>query len=111
MRKALSLGCERVVLILTRPRAFRRTAQKDEFLARMIRKKYPVAAQKMAERAALYNEQMDEAEELAKEGRLLFVAPQDTCGMDTLTRDKAAMDAFYRLGFADGAAVKEFLRG
>ena len=53
VRKALSLGCERVVLILTRPRAFRRTARKDEFLARMIRKKYPVAAQKMAERAAL----------------------------------------------------------
>ena len=31
--------------------------------------------------------------------------------MDTLTRDKAAMDAFYRLGASDGGAIGAFLRG
>lgn len=110
VQKAFSMGCDRAVLILTKPRAFRRTAGRDEKLARLIRKKYPVAAKKMADRAALYNEQMDCAEEYASAGKLLIVAPADTCGMDTLTRDKEAMDRFYRLGVADGAAVKDFLR-
>ena len=40
---------------------------------------------------------------------MLVVAPEDTFGVDTLTRDKDALDRLYRAGFADGEKIKAFL--
>ena len=53
----------------------------------------------MEQRAELYNTSLDKAVRYEREGRLLIVAPDDLCGMDTLTRDKAAMDRFYKKRF------------
>lgn len=109
IEKAFSLGCDKVVLILTRPRDFRRTPDKDRWLAAGIRKQYPLAAAQMEHRAANYNEGVDLAENYEKQGKLLIVAPDDTCGMDTLTRNPEAMKRFYEKGFQDGKIIASFL--
>lgn len=107
--KAFSLGCDKVVLLLTKPRAFRRTPDRDKKLAAGIRKKYPKAAAQLERRAERYNAGVDLAEEYEKQGRLLLIAPDDTCGMDTLTRDPEAMKRFYEKGFRDGGKIVKFL--
>ena len=105
VRKALSMGCDQVVVLLTKPRDERRTSDGDERMARLIRRKHPQAAEVLCQRARRYNEGVDFAKELEREGRALIVAPDDTCGVSTLTRDTAKLDALYAKGFADGARL------
>lgn len=107
--KALEEGCDKVVVILTKPRDTLRTADSDIKLARFINKKYPKAAAALRERARCYNEGVARAKALEAEGRVLIVAPDDTCGVSTLTRDKEKLYALYAKGYADGAAVAGFV--
>ena len=51
------------------------------------------------------------AQRYAIEGRALIVSPDDTCGVDTLTRDKDALDRLYQKGLHDGEKVERFLNG
>ena len=108
---AFSMGCDRVVLILTKPRDIIRTSRKDDILAAGIRKQYPLAANRFHERAERYNRNVARAKEMEKEGRVLIVAPQDTEGVDTLTRDRAAFYRLYSRGYCDGHAVRDYLSG
>ncbi len=109
VEKAFGLGCDRVVLILTKPENVLRDSKKDERLAAGIRRKYPKAAEKLCERARRYNEEVARAKEYAKQGRVLIVAPDDTCGVDTLKRDKDDMDRLYKKGYSDGQKITDYL--
>ena len=55
VEKAFELGCDRVVVLLTKPENILRNSKKDERLAAGIRKKYPLAAERLCERAQRYN--------------------------------------------------------
>ena len=46
----------------------------------------------------------------ARQGKVLIVAPEDTCGVDTLTKDKQALRKLYEMGYADGRKIMDFLR-
>lgn len=107
--KALELGCEKVVLLLTLPEDTIRTPDKDRKLASRIRKKYPLAAEKLEQRAEHYNQGVALAKKLATEGRVLIVAPDDTCGVSTLSRDADALRKLYEKGYRDGARIPRFL--
>lgn len=109
IEKAWELGCDKVVLILTKPRNLRRTSEKDRFLANQIRKKYPNAAKRLEQRADQYNRGVDLAEKYEAQGRVLILAPNDTCGVDTLTKDKEALKRFYEKGYQDARALEDFL--
>ncbi len=109
--RAFELGCERVVLLLNEPADVPREARMDEKLAKRIEKEYPAAAKRLMERAALYNESMALARRCEQEGRVLIVSPDDVCGVDTLTRDRDALNRLYEKGLHDGAEIETFLRG
>jgi len=107
--KALKSGCDKVVLILTRPRDFRRKAGRDAATSKLIERQYPQVARALANRANLYNFQLDLAERLEREGRVLIVAPDTIGNMDTLTRDVAGIEMLYGKGYAAARAIQEFI--
>lgn len=107
--KAFSFGCEKLVLILTKPKDVLRTPEKDKKMAAGIRKKYPLAAEKLCQRARRYNEGVEQAKQYEKDGRLLILAPDDTCGLDTLTRNPKAMELVYEKGVRSAWQIKDFL--
>lgn len=109
--KAFELGCEKVVLILTLPEDTVRTPGKDEKLARRIRREFPAAAEALANRAHKYNEGVELARQYAAEGKLLIIAPDDTCGVHTLCRDAGKMKSLYEKGCADAEKITPFLLG
>ena len=109
VEKAFELGCDRVVVLLTKPENILRNSKKDERLAAGIRKKYPLAAERLCERAQRYNEEVALAQKYAKQGKVLIVAPDDTCGVDTLKKDKASLHRLYEKGYADGQKIKDYL--
>ena len=110
VEKAFQLGCDRVVLILTRPLNRLRNPKKDEMLAPFIQRKYPRTAEKLRGRAKLYNDSVARAREYAREGKALILAPDDTCGVGTLTRDRAALKSLYDKGYRDAEKIKDYLR-
>ncbi len=110
IQKAFDYGCEKIVLILTKPKDILRTSKKDEFLANRIWNKYPMAAERMCKRAERYNQGVALAKEYAKQGKVLIVAPDDTCGVDTLTKDKEALKHFYEKGYQDAKAIDTFIK-
>lgn len=110
VEKAFALGCDRVVLILTKPEAQLRTSEKDERLAARIRKKYPAAASKLCQRAQRYNDSVAAAQEAAKQGRVLILSPDGTCGVSTLKKNKASLERLYQKGYNDGKRIPAFLQ-
>ncbi len=109
VEKAFQLGCDRVVLILTKPESVLRNPKRDEKLAAGIRKKYPAAAEKLCKRAQRYNESVALAQEYARQGKVLIIAPDDTCGVDTLKKDKNSLQRFYNKGYSDGKRITDYL--
>lgn len=109
VEKAFQLGCERVVVILSKPEQEIRSSKKDEKIAALIRKKYPASAEKLCQRAQLYNESVALAQYYVRQGKALIIAPDDTCGVDTLKKDRSALHRLYEKGYADGARIASFL--
>lgn len=110
VRKAVELGYDRIVLILTRPADRLRSPGKDRVLAGMLRKSYPMAAHNLTFRARRYNDSVAYAKELEKEGRVLILSPDDITGVDTTKRSKEALMRLYGKGFHDANKIEEFLK-
>jgi len=110
IRKAFDDGCDRLILILTRPRDYRRSAENDVRSAKLLRRKYPAAAKALEERAYVYNHQLDAAVRLSKEGKILILAPYSIDGMKTLTRDRTKIRWMYDLGMEDAARIRSFIQ-
>ena len=49
------------------------------------------------------------AQKLAAEGKVLSIAPDDTCGVKTLTRDQEALKKLYSKGMKDAERIRDFL--
>ncbi len=109
IKKAFELGCEKVILILTLPQDTVRKPDKDIKLANRIQKKYPLAAEKLRHRTVQYNADVELAREYQAQGKLLIVAPDDTCGVSTLSREPEALQKLYQKGYCDAEKISLFL--
>lgn len=107
-KRALSQGCDRLVVLLTRPEAYRRPPlEHDRAMEKMMRR-WPNSYAALLRRSARYNRDLDAVKELEKAGTALLIAPADISGMSTLTRDKEAIVRLYQMGYGQGPRVLEF---
>lgn len=104
--KALEHNVDKIVLLLTLPIDTIRNAKKDTIIAKLIQRQYPLAAYNLRNRASNYNKAISYAKKL---DNVLIVAPDDTCGVDTLTKDVEALNKLYNKGYKDGAKIKAFM--
>lgn len=109
LEKAFEKGCEKVVLILTKPRDLLREPGNDTKIAALIKRKYPEAANALKNRYVVYNAQVAKAKELEAEGKVLILAPDSIEGLSTLSRNLKALEHMYDKGYRDAEAVKAFL--
>ena len=108
VKKALADGCDKVIVVLTRPADFVRAPGKDPLFAKLIRR-YPAAAAALKRRHITYNESMDFVRQLEREGRACVIAPDDCCGVSTLTRDVDAIRRLYEKGYKTAEKICDFL--
>lgn len=92
---ALSQGYDRMVVVLTRNRGYRK---KDSAmpLSRIIYRKYPLLQKALSERNSLYNRTMDRIESLEEVGRM--------------EKDTSRLSALYDEGYAVASAVLPQIR-
>ena len=98
-QRALDKGCERVVVVLTRPREYRR---KPDQMIRLIRKQYkeyPAFVEAMETRAQRYNESRDALFALEQEGKALVIAPKSTLGVGRIERDTEKLRLLWAEGY------------
>ena len=108
-KRVLKAGCDKVVVILTKPRDLVRTSGKDRLLSASIAVDYPKAAEAWANRSEVYNRSVSELIELEKEGKALIVAPEDIGRLKTLSQDHAALEDLYEQGLRAAEAIPEFV--
>ncbi len=110
VRKALEDGCDKVVVILTKPIDTVRNPDKDRLPSKVLKRKYPKAAAALANRYKTYNSQVQLAKKYQSEGKVFILAPDSCEGMDTLTRDKSIIDKLYRKGYRDAQKAVQFIK-
>ncbi|KAB7790004.1 patatin-like phospholipase family protein [Bifidobacterium leontopitheci] len=109
VQKALDDGYDRVVVVLTRLRDVLREQKKDLGPARILQHRYPAAAERLRERYRTYNDEVALAKEYEKDGRVLILAPDDLCGLSTLSKTFEGLEMMYRKGYAAAGAIADFL--
>lgn len=110
IEKAFSDGCDRLVLILTRPKNEFHNPSLDRKAALLIKNRYPGTARALYNRHNVYNESLKKALELEKEGKILIIAPDSIKGLGTLTKDDKKLTALYNEGFEKAGIIADFIK-
>ncbi len=109
-KRALEQGCDRIVLLLTRPADYLRPPLEHQEVLEKALRRWPNAYGALLRRAVRYNRDVDAVKAMEKEGRALVVAPADITGMSTLTRDKELVEGLYRMGYDQGKKIMDFVK-
>lgn len=115
IQKALDLGAEKVVVILSKPLEEEPSDTYSHSFETLLRhsefgRKYPKALETLLQRRAVYNKAVRLAKKMEQEGRALLIYPDDLCGVGSLSRDGKGMQELYEKGFEDGLKIQKFLR-
>lgn len=97
-KKAFEMGCDKVVVVISRPKEYRKSKQKLLPIIKAALKKYPEVYKAISVRHEVYNRQLEEALELEKQGKVLILAPKDCYGVNTLTRNPESLEKLYNEG-------------
>ena len=107
-------GCDRLIVVLTREEGYRKTPMKGALL-RLLRRKYPAIARRLAARHTDYNLALEELERWQAEGRAFVIRPSVKTPISRIETDPEKLQQVYDLGLADGQAalpaLKAYLAG
>lgn len=109
VRRAEEDGYDRIVLVLSRQVDVPREQHKDVPAARLLSRSHPAAAERLLNRYKTYNDAVDYAKELQRDGRALILAPTDLFGLSTLSKSYEGLERMYREGYAAAESIREFL--
>ncbi|MDO4991137.1 MAG: patatin family protein [Eubacteriales bacterium] len=97
-----ALGYDRNVIVLTRPRAYRKEKAKGLPLIRLLLRKTPRIAEAMAVRHRVYNRQMDALDAREDGGLALVIRPPEPLGISRTEKDPDELERVYQLGRREG---------
>lgn len=97
-QKAFDMGCDKVVVVISKPVDYRKSPQKHMPIIKAALSKYPNVFDRIAIRHEVYNRQLEQAIKLQEEGKIIILAPQDCHGVNTLTREPDSLEKLYEEG-------------
>lgn len=103
-QRAFDMGCDRVVVVLTRERSYRRQPESLQRLIDLRYRRYPKFCETMRTRAERYNACREALFRLEKEGKVLLIAPENTRGFSRVERDLGKIRALWQDGYDQGLA-------
>jgi predicted patatin/cPLA2 family phospholipase len=109
-QRAFAAGCDRIVVVLTRERSYRRPPERAMPVLRRAFRQYPNFLDTMAARAERYNENREALFALEREGRVLVIAPESTAGFSRTERDLAKIRRLWQDGFFTGRRAARDVR-
>ena len=113
--RAFRDGCDRVVVILTRHREFRKPKEKTALLMKMKYRKYPNLIATMKKRHQIYNDTLARLSAYEADGRALVLAPQVPLAIRRTEKDRVRLREGYEMGktlcVSRIEAVRSFVSG
>lgn len=100
VKKALEIGCDKTVVVLTQPLGYRKKAPKD-FIANTRYRKYPNLANAINMRYKVYNETAQAIEQFENEGTIFVIRPSMKVKIGRMEKDPAVIKQMYELGCND----------
>ena len=101
---AISQGYEKIVVVLTRNKGYRKRNSSMP-LAKVAYRKYPNLQKALAERNAVYNRTMDLVERLEDEGRIIVIRPSKPVKVGRMEKDTSKLAALYEEGYNDASRL------
>lgn len=94
-----SLGCDKHVLILTRPKGYRKEKLKGAFFVKTVLRKFPAVAKALLSRHEHYNRALCEIEAKEASGEIFVLRPKTALDARVIERDEARLKAFWQSGY------------
>ena len=109
IQKAIDMGYEKIILILTRPIEYRKKEKKINLLARRYHH-YPNFEKTIRTRSRRYNETIEKINKLEEEGKIFVIRPSRVVPIKLLEHNPKKIEEQYYLGKTDFESKKEALR-
>ena len=109
IRAFRQMGYEKNIVVLTRPAGYRKK-KSSIGPAKWIYRKYPAFVKAMEERYKVYNETMDQIEEMEKSGEIFVIRPSRDPQIGRMEKNPEKVKAVYDLGYKDACAQMEALK-
>lgn len=109
VKKALDLGYDRVIVVLTRPIEYRKKETEMKWLQSRY-KKYPKFMKTISKRNKSYNEKVERIIKLEKEGKVFCIRPSKRVNIKRIEKNERIILEQYNLGKRDYLNCEEKLR-
>lgn len=110
--RALEQGCDRVAVVLTRARDYRKSPERLQPLIDRHYRDYPAFLAAQKSRAERYNDCRQRLFDRERAREILVIAPEDTCGVSRTERDLDKVRSLWQHGYFSGrraaAEVRQF---
>ena len=107
--KAMALGYDKIIVILTRPLDYRKKPS-NNWLFKLFYRHYPKLIERWANRYAEYNQAVEKVIEMEKAGKIFVIRPSESLDISRLEKDLAKVQTMYDLGVKDGQAALSELK-
>ena len=98
LQRAITDGCTRNVVVLTRNRGYRKDS-KNIRIPSFVYRKYPKLREALSRRCAVYNEQLEMVERMEDEGQIIVIRPLKPVAVDRIEKDVQKLTEFYQEGY------------
>lgn len=114
VRAFQKLGYERCVIVQTRAAGYRKSPNKLVWLAKLLYRRYPKFIKAIAERHLMYNQELEDIEQMSKNGQVLVIRPSKLIKISHMKKNIAVLKEVYELGRHDAtsalADIRHFLK-
>ena len=99
VRKAIADGNDKVLLVLTRPKGYRKELSKaNKMAAKILKNKYPNLVEPLLQRHIRYNQTVAFCEQLEAEGKAVLLRPEGEGIIDSFEKDLNKIETSYQYG-------------
>jgi len=100
IEKMLSLGYDKIIVVLTRPLDYRKKSLSDRTIKLLKRKfkKYPKLVETMEKRYKQYNDTVEKINDLENKKEIFVIRPSENINVKLIERNKEKLQSVYDMG-------------
>ena len=108
------MGYQRNVIILTQPKGYRKKKETTSLIKSFLRR-YPKILEAMDRRPEMYNQQMEELDQMETDNRALIIRPPESLRVGHTERNPEELERVYQIGRKEAemrlSAIRQWLAG
>ena len=106
----INMGYDKNVVVLTRPKGYRKGPSHLQWLTKFAYRKYPNFVNAVLHRHEMYNQELDEIERLERDGKIFVLRPSKKINISKMESNLDIVKEMYDLGRKDAQEVLEKIK-